>query len=526
MDEKLKNEAKRVMLVRERQGGKPKAVSGVDKDGNLQTVNPTQENISNLLDVNTYDSALEAFFKKFMDEANDPSRVGLSDKLPIVFMMAEDILNSLMRIDLNPQVMENYRIDPVEELTRLEGRRQEQLPQQTPIDTEYVDVTDQNKLPENAGQFQPMDVGKIDLADMERKGIRWEAIEPHLKAMSYGHKSNSLVEMSPEMEPGGVRVPTKGRVSLEEQPDGMLKVIPHYWQAKPDLDSPFHGLLLSDEVKANLAATRHAGSLVALQLKPGPKEMCFVSLDKLTNTLEALPYSELIKRETIKGSTLSVENFEKVFNGDKGLLEKFTTRNGYFRDAYIQVDAANRNFEFSFDGLDRNRYAQENKEIYRQRMGEQKGETQGTKKEPAADDTKTNMTIHRKIKGAEVHDAAYKEWSEAVQDPAKRQTVSAHYIREMKDDKGQTFNAWVRPNFEKEKFDFFKYNPKYAKSKGAEVKPAEENKTKVAVNSKGKTNEATKNVREPLKQGQQRPREYQRPPARGQSAKNKGPKVG
>ena len=43
---------------------------------------------------------------------------------------------------------------------------------------------------------------KIDLADMEKKGIRMEDIEPHLKAMSYGHKSNGLVEMNPELENG------------------------------------------------------------------------------------------------------------------------------------------------------------------------------------------------------------------------------------------------------------------------------------------------------------------------------------
>ena len=75
---------------------------------------------------------------------------------------------------------------------------------------------------------------------MEKKGIRMEDIEPHLKAMSYGHKSNGLVEMNPELE-NGMRVSTKGRVSLEEQADGSLRVVPHYWQERPDLDAPFHG---------------------------------------------------------------------------------------------------------------------------------------------------------------------------------------------------------------------------------------------------------------------------------------------
>ena len=127
-----------------------------------------------------------------------------------IFVMTENALNKLIRIDFDPEILENYRIDPSERLQTQEQR-----------------------------QFEPLDVTKIDLADMEKKGIRMEDIEPHLKAMSYGHKSNGLVEMNPELE-NGMRVSTKGRVSLEEQADGSLRVVPHYWQERPDLDAPFH----------------------------------------------------------------------------------------------------------------------------------------------------------------------------------------------------------------------------------------------------------------------------------------------
>ena len=78
--------------------------------------------------------------------------------------MTENALNKLIRIDFDPEILENYRIDPSERLQTQEQR-----------------------------QFEPLDVTKIDLADMEKKGIRMEDIEPHLKAMSYGHKSNGLV---------------------------------------------------------------------------------------------------------------------------------------------------------------------------------------------------------------------------------------------------------------------------------------------------------------------------------------------
>ena len=86
----------------------------------------------------------------------------------------------------------------------------------------------------------------------------------------------------------------------------------------------------------------------------------------------------------------------------------------------------------------------------------------------------------------------------------------AAYVQGMvKDGKGEPFNAYVKVNNEKGKLDFFKWNPDRAKKQGAEVKPAEASKTQVAVNTHGKTNEATKHSKEPLKQGQQKPTENQ-----------------
>lgn len=43
-----------------------------------------------------------------------------------------------------------------------------------------------------------------------------------------------------------------------------------------------------------------------------------------------------------------------------------------------------------------------------------------------------------------------------------------------------------------------------------EITPASKNRTQVAVNSEGKTNEATKKVKEPLKKGQDKPTEKQK----------------
>ena len=72
----------------------------------------------------------------------------------------------------------------------------------------------------------------------------------------------------------------------------------------------------------------------------------------------------------------------------------------------------------------------------------------------------------------------------------------AQQIAGLKDDKGVEFNGHVQPGAQ-------------GKSPGTvqpkDVTPAAESRTQVAVNSEGKTHEATKHGKEPLKQGQQKP---------------------
>ena len=85
MDENVKNDAKQVMLVQNADDGRLQAVTGVDRDGNIQTADPTDQNVASLLNVNTQDSALEAFFKKFMEQAQNPVHTGIFLSLIHIF---------------------------------------------------------------------------------------------------------------------------------------------------------------------------------------------------------------------------------------------------------------------------------------------------------------------------------------------------------------------------------------------------------------------------------------------------------
>src|SRR3712207_7468411 len=75
----------------------------------------------------------------------------------------------------------------------------------------------------------------------------------------------------------------------------------------------------------------------------------------------------------------------------------------------------------------------------------------------------------------------------------------------MIDKEGNSFNAYVRMDKEQNRPRFYKWNPDKSQKNGKVEAVAEEHKTQVAVNNDGKTNEATKNVKEPLKTGQTQP---------------------
>ena len=416
MAKKERKKDNQFMLVRQASDEKLKAVTKIEQDGNLQTVDLSAGNppdLSNLLNISTMETPLENFLKKFLQELSEPSHTG-------IFIIAEKVLNQLVQLHFPDEELEKCRIDPLAEMLKI-----------------------------NPDWKQPLDMSKIDLEDLHLKGIRMEDLEPYQAALSWGYKTNQLIDMNPEVSPG-LRIPTKGRVSLQEQPDGSVKAIPHYWQQEVDLNAPFHGVYLDDEVKRNIAATRHAGKVVDLELSPNTLTPCYVSKDRLTNTLEYMPCEDFKKFSSIKQVELSQGKQVDLFNGGSVLLEKFVTREGYFRDAHIQIDASERNIHFDFSGLDRNRYKEENLEIYRQKQAAKNVERQ---------ENAPGMRIHRYIKGVRVPDEAFDHWTEAVNDPSKRKDVKAFYLEGMTDEKGQKFNSWVMPDFERGKFRFPKWNP-------------------------------------------------------------------
>ena len=198
----------------------------------------------------------------------------------------------------------------------------------------------------------------------------------------------------------------------------------------------------------------------------------FVSVDKLTNELVAFRSDRIRIPDEIKGVKLNDEQKKILSEGKALYLEGMTAKSGNTFNATVQVNADKRGIEFQFDGA--------SKQIQKQTESQDPGNRQNQK---IAD-----VKIPNKLGGVELSD----------KDQSTLKEGGVIYVKGLVDKKGQQYNAYVQVNNEKRKLDFFKWNPQ----KNQTVIPDNNAKTQVAVNSEGKTNEATKQSSEPIKSGQ------------------------
>ena len=200
----------------------------------------------------------------------------------------------------------------------------------------------------------------------------------------------------------------------------------------------------------------------------------FVSIDRLTNDIIALSADRVRIPDEIKGVKLTDEQKKELSEGRSIYVEGMTSKTGKHFNVNLQFNADKRSIEFRFGSP---------KQEQRQRQAPE-GQEQAEQKE---------LRVPKKMLGRDI----------SPEEQAKLKAGQTVYMTGLIDKKGEPFNAYVRPNFEKNKFDFLKWNPD--KSQAKEVTPDNASRTQVAVNSEGKTNEATKHVKEPLKQGQTEP---------------------
>ncbi|HCM22682.1 MAG TPA: hypothetical protein DIC46_18355 [Porphyromonadaceae bacterium] len=314
---------------------------------------------------------------------------------------------------------------------------------------------------------------EVDWKEMERLGLSQEKLEQSgdLEKILNWQKSNLMPIAIPF---GDGTIYTEARIALRHDEEGKLGLAIHTLRKEPQLDFPYMGYRFSDEDKETLRHSGNLGKVVELTPKNGEPFKAYISVDPQTNELVALKADRVNIPQEIKGVLLTPEQYKDLSEGKPVKVEGMLSRNGKPFDATLQVNAARKGIEFIFD----------EKKSYKQRNApEQKPETK------------------HGIPGVICGLALTEKQQQALSDG------KTLYLKNMTDKEGQSFNAYVRMDKEQNRPRFYRWNPD--KKEGKVEAVAEENKTQVAVNNEGKTNEATKNVKEPLKSGQTQPDEKQ-----------------
>jgi hypothetical protein len=364
--------------------------------------------------------------------------------------MLENFMSNFMRQMKDPTHFQFFKIpaDKVEEATKSLQAALENP--ETPENKRFLDMhrVEQPQAPKE----HAINPKLVNWEKLERYGITREALEKSGEMdRLLDYRKTNLMPVAMKFDDETLR--SDARFSLRKMDDGTFSPNIHLIRHRPELERPCFGVKFTEEDKKNLLATGNLGRVVEAEFKKGEKTPVLLSLDKQTNELVAFRKEWLKVPDTYKGIKLDEEQKRKLENGEKVEVKGMTSTKGKSFDGEVQFNADKKYFELIFN----------NDNGQSQKQGRQQGETE-------------EVHIPKTLLGV-----ALSEKQQA--DIKAGQTV---YVSGMKDREGQDFNAYVKVNTEKNKLDFFKWNPDRAKKEGAEVKPDNAGKTQFTVNSEDK----------------------------------------
>lgn len=463
-----------ILLVLNKETMKLEAVKGMGKNGELETVSPDKKNENQFMKVDKHGDIFSNFFSNFISQLKNPTKFSFF-KVPALsaIQTADEIQKAVEKPSPNGnQVLSKYEVTPnkQEEKKGQQEQSQNESQNQVPKENTSTAVTPEVTPATDEYRFKVED---IDWETMSNLGLNQEKLEKMkiLDPLLKGYKTNELIPISLNLGTAITRL--DARLSLLQNAEGKVVMAIHGIRKEPNLQFPYFGHEFTKEDKDNLLKSGNMGRIVELTYaKAGELVPSIVSVDRLTNELIALRADKIKVPDEIKGVKLNEHQKQILLEGKPLHLEGMISKKGEPFSADIQFNADKRYIEFLFDRSITHKHKQSNvnKPIHSVAQ-------RGTQEAP---------TVFRDKR---LNDEQYQNFKEG-------QTV---YIDGLVDKKGKVYQGYITFDKETGKTDFAFNNPNVLKSK---IQPKEENKTQVAVNSDGKTNEATKNSNEPLKSGQ------------------------
>ncbi len=406
MNPPAEGQEKDVLLVLDKQQGKVSAVKGIDNEGNLQTVEPTQSHSGEFMQVDRNSDVFSNFISNFFRRYQNTEGLAL-------------FRSKATEAEQDAKAIEDNHHNPTPE----GDRRAEML---------RVPKPDSN----GGRQDYRFDPAKINWEDLKKVGITADTLKntKDFDRVMRGYKSRNTYTVSGTV--GGFYLkPTDVKLSFYQAKDGT--VVPKLHGVQQDeklLQRPYNGHEFSKQEQTTLQSTGNLGNIAQIKdPKSGEQIPVFISRDRYTHELEYMRADKWKCPDAVCGVKVSPEQKAAFEAGKAVKMENLQFKDGTKRSAYLQVSAVERGLEF----LPR---------------------------------------------------AAVQALQQGLQ-PTQQ-------VAGIKDGQGVEFNGHVQPGAQGKSPD---------KVQAKDVTPAAESRTQVAVNTEGKTNEATKQTQEPLKQGQDKP---------------------
>ena len=451
-----------ILLVLDKEKMKIQAVKSIDENGKMETVDPTKKNQNQFMRVDKSGDFFSNFFSNFFSQLKNPTNFSFFKvPAPIAVEKAQE-----MQKQVDKPTPEGEKIMKEHEVKIEQQSDKKQVNQNNMATTETTQQASEYR-------YKPE---QIDWDTMTNLGLSKEYLEKRnlLEPLLKGYKTNELLPIGVNL--GGTILRTDARLSLQQAEDGKVVVGIHGIKKEPNLHFEFFGHKFTDEDKKNLLETGNMGRVVDLKnSKTGELMPSIISIDRLTNDVIALRTDFIKVPDEIKGVKLDDAQKQTLMEGKPLKLEGMISTKGTEFSATVQFNADKRYVEFLFDRNNSNRQTQSN------------GQTQNNQQNQSQEAPKT-------FRGKELTDDQHKDFKAG-------QTI---YIDGLKDKKGQPYQGYITFNKENGKTNF-----EFPNQYKERIKPTEAHKTQTAVNSEGKTNEATKNIKEPLKSGQQTPKNKQ-----------------
>lgn len=552
MEQKKKNE-KDVLVVRDEKTGEISVVAGLDSKGYPKTTPAKAEHSQDFLRFDRHGDMVDNFFWNFYRQCKEPTRFGFyrvaADMADAVLPVIKDLLKDPAA---NAEMLAAHKVDTSEYQKQAETMEQaqpkgtdtekannentyeennvqqkteemEELKQEQSVQPSQEGGTPTEQVQEPAQEQQQQKPEKqnliaddqVDWEELRKCGIDKEKLsEKDLKAlMNYG--KTGLVTVKPTF--GYESYELQARLSFQKTEDGKLKLTPHFIRDAPRLDVPYKGYSFTDEDRNNLKHTGNLGKMVSVaDERTGEFRPSYISIDRLTNEIVDVPANKV--RIPDKIGLTPVSSAEKdILRAGLALPKEVTLKNGRKFHALLQVNADKRDVEFVPGQKNQNQA---------QRLADSR---RGQNNDPS--DTQQNQgnesdgKRQRRNRSWTNEDGSIRpigKWLDNIfTDQQKADYVAGKTVvlANAKDDQGQPCTKYLKFSHEKGRPLTYSQNPDLAQT----VAPSNESRTQLAVNNQGKTNEATKHVKEPLQQGQTAPKDETQ--QKRQTRKSKGVKV-